>query len=235
MPFSAYGERTTTVAETDFPVWPDGAISLAPYNAGVTIQSSSPDDTANGTGIRAVHIHYVRQDLSEVDDVVITLNGVTPVPLNDPDFLFTQCMHIAEGRIGSGLKAAGTITAKNSAGTLTYSEIATGKLRCSSSFRIVPKGKRLFIDGAVASSVSVTADTTSLIQIVANEISGHQYNSPLLLIPQASVGVQNGAISASFGGGVGPFTEGTVVGATHTSSKAATISATWFGRLEPAP
>ena len=234
-PFSAYGERTTIGVETDVPVWPDGAIALAPYGAGVTIQSTSADDSAAGTGVQALHVHYVRQDLTAVDGTIITMNGVTPVPLNDPRFLFMQCMHIVDGRVGSGLKAAGTITAKNSAGTATYSEIEVGKLRCSSSFRIVPRAKVLIIDGAVGSSVSVTADTTTLLRIVANRIATHQYNNPLMLIPQASVGVQNNAISASFGGGLGPFPQGTVIGCNHTSNKAATVSCSWFGRLEPAP
>ena len=89
------------------------------------------------------------------------------------------------------------------------------------------------MDTAAASSVSATADTTSLIRIVANVIEGHRYTSPFLLIPQASIGVQNNAVAATFPGGVGPFTAGTVVGCTHTSSKAATVSCSWFGRLEP--
>jgi hypothetical protein len=232
--FSAYGERTTTGSETDFPVWPDGAIALAPHNAGVTIQSTSADDSAAGTGVQALHLHYVRHDLTPVDNVIIELNGTTPVPLNDPKFLFMQCMHIVPGRVGLGLKAAGTITAENGAGTATYSEIATGKVRCSSSFRMVPRGQRLFLDGAVGSSVSATADTTTLLRIVANQIAFHQYTDPLLFIPHASVGVQNGAISASFTAGVGPFPQGTVIGCTHTSNKAATVSCSWFGRLEPA-
>ena len=231
---TSYGERTTAGAETDLPIWPDGAaISLAPYGSGVTIQSTSANDTADGTGIQAVHLHYVRQDYSPVDDVIVELNGTTPVPINDPQFLFMQCMHIVPGRVGSGLKAAGHITAENAAGTSTYSEIATGKVRCSSSFRIVPKGMRLFVDVAAASSVSATADTTSLIRIVANSIEGHRYDDPFLLIPQASIGVQNNAVAAAFPGGIGPFTAGTIVGCTHTSNKAATVTCDLFGRLEP--
>lgn len=230
---SAYGERTTAGAEAEFPVWPDGAISLAPYNAGVTIQSTSANDTANGTGIQALHLHYVRQNITEVDDMIVELNGTTPVPINDPQFLFMQCMHVVPGRVGSGLSAAGAITAENGAGTATYSEISTGRLRCSSSFRIVPKGKNLFIDTAVGSSVSATADTTTLLRIVANQIAYHQYTNPFLLIPHASVGVQNNAVSASFPASVGPFPPGTVVGCTHTSNKAAIVSCSWFGRLEP--
>lgn len=231
--FSSYGERTTVGAETEAPVWPDGAITQAPYNAGVTIQSTSANDTAEGTGIQALHLHYIRQDLSEVDDVIIELNGVTPVPLNDPEFLFMQCMHIVPKRVGAGLKAAGTITAKDGTGTYIYSEIATGAVRCSSGFRMVPGGKRLFIDGAVGSSISGTATARTLLRIVANHIAYHRYDDPVIFIPHASIGIQDGAITASFIGGLGPFPAGTIVGCVHTTDKAATISCSWFGRLEP--
>lgn len=232
----AYGERTTAGAETAWPVWPDGAtISVAPYNAGVTIQSSNINDTAAGTGIQSVSIHYLRQDFSEVNDLTVELNGTTPVPINDPQFLFAQCMHVTPDRVGSGLKAAGTITLTNAAQTVIYSEIATGGLRCSSSFRMVPKGKRLFIDNAVASSVSATADTNSLVRIVSNYSEGHFYWDPLVLMPYASIGVQNNAIASAFSGGVGPIPAGAIVGCTHTSNKAGVISCDWFGRLEPVP
>lgn len=230
---SSYGERVTTGAETDYPVWPDGAIALASYGSGVTVQSTSANDSAAGTGIQALHLHYLRQDYSRVDSVIVELNGTTPVPINDPQFHWMQCMHVVPGRVGSGGIAAGIITAKNGAGTETYSEIAVGKLRCSSSFRMVPKGVNLFIDGAVGSSVSLTSDTTTLLRIVANRIDGHTYTDPLLFIPQLSIGAQNSAIASGFAGGLGPFPPGTAVGCYHSSTKAAIISCSWFGRLEP--
>jgi hypothetical protein len=227
----AFGERTTIGAEADSPVWPDGAIALAPYNAGVTVQSTSASDAAGGTGIRSIHVHYIRHDYTATTTTV-TLNGLTPVPVGDPSLRFIQCMHVAT--VGSGLKAAGTISATNAGATVTYSQIATGKVRCSSSFRMVPRDQVLYIDGAVGSSVSVTADTTTLLQVVANRIEDHDYTDPFILIPHASIGVQNNAISAQFTTGMGPFPAGTVVGCSHTSNKAATVSCSWFGRLEPA-
>lgn len=230
----AYGERTSAGAESRYPIWPDGAtIATAPYGSGVTIQSSSANDTVGGTGIQSVSIHYLRQDYSPVDDLVIPLNGTTPVPINDPLFHFAQCMHVTPGKIGSGRVAAGNIVLTNAGQTQIYSQIPVGGLRCSSSYRMVPKGTRLFIDNAVASSVSSTADTTDLVRLVSNYFEGHYYTNPTLFIPYASIGVQNNAISSSFGGGVGPLPEGAIIGCTHTSNKASTVSCDWFGHLEP--
>jgi len=234
VPLIAYGERTSAGAEVRYPIWPDGAtIAEAPYGTGVVIQSTSINDTAGGTGVRSVSIHYLRQDFSPVDDLVITLNGTTSVPINDPLFRFAQCMHVTPGQVGSGKVAAGEITLTNPAKTQVYSQIPTGGLRCSSSYRMVPKGKRLIVDTAVTSSVSSTADTTDLVRLVSNYFEGHYYRDPLLFIPYASIGVQNNAIASNFPGGIGPLPEGTIIGCTHTSNKASTVSCDWFGHLEP--
>jgi len=231
----AYGERTSAGAESRYPIWPNGStVTFAPYGAGVTVQSTSVNDTVGGTGIQSVSIHYLQQDLTPVDDLIIPLNGTTPVPINDPKFYFAQCMHITPGQVGSGGSAAGEITLKNAAQTETYSQIPTGGKRCSSSYRMVPKGKRLYIDNAVASSVSTTADTTSLIRLVSNYFEGHFYTDPIVYIPYASIGIQNNAIASNFPGGIGPLPAGAIIGCTHTSNKATTVSCDWFGHLEPA-
>jgi len=98
---------------------------------------------------------------------------------------------------------------------------------------MVPKGKVLYIDTAVASSVSSTADTTDLVRLVSNYFEGHFYADPTLFVPYASIGVQNNAIASNFLGGIGPIPAGAIVGCTHTSNKASTVSCDWFGHLEP--
>lgn len=228
-PFSAFGERTTTGVETDIPIWPNGAIKL-PGAAGarMSVVSTSVADAAGGTGVRELHMHYL--DAQRVPhEEIIPLDGTTPVLTDAKDILFIQCMHVHS--VGSGAVAAGRITA--SVGFDIYSEIAVGKTRCTSSFRMVPKGKRLFISGAVGSSVSATADTTTVMRLVANSIGTHQYEDPLVWIPHASIGEQNGSIGHNFLVPF-PFNEGDIVGFTHSSSKAVIVSGTWFGHLEDA-
>lgn len=229
-PFSAYGERTSAGAETNFPIWPDGAFAI-PAASGVQmalVSTSAQDTNTTGTGIWSVEIHYLDNLLAEQSTTVI-LNGLTPVNTTPTNIRFIQCMHIATS---AGTSAAGTITASN--GGVIYSQINAGATRCSSAFRMVPAGYQLRILAASASSISGTAATATQIRLVANAIGTHTYTNPLIFVPFGSTGVQDGGIGLDFPPQEA-FQPGTVVGATHTSDKAATISVTWFGYLEPYP
>lgn len=228
-PISAFGERITAGAESKTPVWPDGAIKLAPAGgAQLYVVSTSAQDAPGGTGIGYLDVHYVDRDGAEVDSL-ITMAGLTPVPLPQRA-RFVQCAHTDERQAAY---AAGVITIQD-IGAGVYSQIAAGETRCSSSFRIVPRGKVLYIDGAIGSSTSLTADTTTILRLVANEIYGHRYTNPLVFIPIASIGIQNGATGFTFPVPL-RLQEGSIIGCNHTSNKAATIGCSWFGRLEPAP
>jgi len=232
-PFEAYGERTTAVAETRYPIWPDGTFVLPP-DAGVQmslVSTSANDTNLTGTGIWSVEIHYLDANLAEQAETV-NLNGLTPVLTVATNIRFIQCMHVVGAGSLGGSGAGGVITATN--GGNTYSQINTGETRCSSSFRMVPAGYQLRIAAAVGSSTSGTAATSTNIRLVANYIAGHTYKNPLILIPFGSVGVQDNAVSLDFPPGES-FPPGTVIGATHTSDKGATIDVTWFGYLEPYP
>lgn len=227
--FGAYGERTSAGSETNFPVWPNGSMTL-PADTGVqmTLVSTSTDDAAEGTGAQQVRLIYLDVNLNMQREVV-TLNGTTSVTTDATDIRFIQCMYVHDA--GTGAKAAGDISAAN--GGTTYSEILTGDLRCSSSFRMVPAGKRLFVMGGSIGSASSTADAITTIRIVASEIDEIQYKDPLMLFPFVSVGVANGSTSWRL---EVPevFQAGTLVGATHTTDKAATVGANWYGRIEGA-
>ena len=228
-PFSAYGERTTEEAETNQPIWPNGDVSTSKYGEDLTVQSTSADDTAGGTGVHVIEIHYLKQNL--VDSAKeITLDGTTSVPVDDPALRFIQCMHVVEWGDGDP-GAVGDITVEDPSGEV-YSLIASGDLRCSSSFRMVPRGKKLFLDGVVASSASGTAAARSEIRIVGTRIFDHQYVDPVALVPVASVGLQDSAVAFNIPTDK-PYLEGDIVGCTHTTGKAAVIGCSWFGRLEP--
>lgn len=226
-PLNSFGERTSTVAETNFPVWPDGVFNI-PAVAGVQMSfvSTSAADSSAGANIRTMELHYLDANLLEKTETII-LNGLTPVLTIATNIRFIQCLHVAT--FGTNYNAAGIITASNAG--IIYSQIAIGESRCTSSFRMVPAGKKLYIDGLIGSSISGTAAARTIIKFVASELDNRQYISPLILLPQASIGVQDNSAIFSMPPQPG-YNAGSVVGFTHTSDKAATISASFFGRLE---
>lgn len=227
--FGAYGERTSSGAETNRIIWPNGPFTLPPA-AGVqmSIVSTSANDAAAGSNVRSIVLHYLDADLAPQTETV-TLNGTTPVLTTATNIRFIQDCHVKT--YGTTATAAGLITV--SSGGATYSAIVAGTNRAASSVRMVPAGKVLFVDGAVASSISGTSAARSEIRIVSTELYGELYNDPFVFFPQASIGVQDGAVSYRFGGAL-RFSAGAVVGIAHTSDKAATVSGSWFGWVEDA-
>jgi hypothetical protein len=228
-PVIAYGERVSAGAESEYPIWPDGPIKSA-LAGGIQlyVRSTSANDVLGSTGISYLSVHYINGDGDEIAQTV-PLNGVARVPLTVPG-RFVQCMHI--GDPGQGY-AAGTIYCDDGTDAGIYSQIGAGQARCSSSFRMVPRGKVLYIDGAVGSSISGTADAKTRMRLVSNSIYNHLYEDPLLFIPVMSVGISNVGIAANFAI-TAPLPEFAVVGGTHTTDKAATVGITWWGRIEPA-
>lgn len=229
MPFSGYGERTSSGAESNYPIWPDGAIVIPPLGGvQMSIVSTSADDAVGGAGITHIEIHY-NDGGNNLTSEIVALNGLTPALTTATDVQFIQCMHIHA--TGGSLVAAGTITASN--GGTTYSVIPAGDTRCTSAYRMVPAGKRLLVAGGIVSSISGTSATSTRVRMVASAIDTHTYAYPHIYIPFATVGAQDGAVSFTM-----PvpavFDAGTVVGATHTSDKGATISVMWSGWLEAA-
>ena len=229
-PFLAYGEVTTAGAASGV-LWPNGVFDIPPA-AGIQMEivSSSANDTSGGTGINTMHVHVLRTDLS-IDTFTITLNGLTPVPTTFTDIQFVQCMHLAT--VGSGGVAAGNISLQAVGGGQVYSYIAAGDKRCSSSARMVPKGKHLYVDGAVAGSASSTSDTWALIRISSTQFEEHEYLDPFILIPQASLVFQNSSFGLPFPIPF-PFTEGNVVAMEYVVNKGAIVTGTFFGHIENA-
>src|SRR5574340_540012 len=152
-PFGSYGEITTIGAVTNQIIWPDGAYNIPPA-AGVqmSLVSTSAQDGVGGTGIRSLDIHYLDNTLTPQIETVV-LNGLTPVLTVATNIRFIQCVHLIT--YGSGKAAAGVITVTNT--EISYARINTGQVRCSSSARMVPAGKNLFLTGLVGGASSGTA------------------------------------------------------------------------------
>lgn len=226
-PIGSYGKRTTTGAENNRVIWPNGVFSI-PDAAGVqmSLVSTSADDDETGTGIRIVEIHYLDADLVEQSEFV-TLQGLTPVLTAATDIRFINCMHVHT--FGTSAYAAGTITASN--GGTTYSQISTGQLRCSSSARMIPAGKKCYVAGAVAGAVSGTAAAGVFIDLVASELDDNQYTDPLIMFPQSGIGLQDTSVTFNFPVPI-TFNAGTVIALSLTTDKTAIVGASWFGWLE---
>ena len=227
--FVSHGERTSSGAETEYPIWPDGEFSI-PADAGVQMSfvSTSANDTSDGTGVRQVSVHYLDANLAEQNET-ITLNGLTTVLSVATNIRFINDLH-AES-VGSGLKAAGNITASN--GGITYAQLSTNFTRQSSSFKMIPVGKVLHLTNFVYGSISGAGNGKSIIKLVSNQLNGSQYRNPLILFPYISNGFQNSCVSIKRDT-FPTFSAGAVIGVVHTSDKAVTVTSTLSGWLENA-
>lgn len=232
-PFYAFGKKTTTAAIiTNQVIWPNGAWS-APSSSGEqmnVVSSSTNDVDVTGTGARKIRLIYLNADLEEMFEDV-SLNGTTDVLTTATDIRFIQCAFVIE--YGSLKNADGNISISNLAKTANYSYIAAGELRCSSSARMVPAGKRLLIFDVIGSSTSGTAAVGTNIQIASSKFEGVDYIADSVLVPSGNLGFQDN----SFGQGFAvpfPADTGTVIALVATTDKSniATISGSWYGVLE---
>lgn len=228
--FGAFGRMVTSGAVTNTLIWPDGALNV-PAVAGVqmTFASTSDQDGLNGggTGIRALHVHYLDSSLAEKEEIV-TLNGTNNVLSVALDIRWIQCMHLET--FGSSKAAVGIITAKNNA--ITYSQLAAGDTRCTSSARMVPAGKRLMVQALSGGAVSGTAAASAQLFFGTSVFGGRDYTQDGILIPIAAQAAQDSGTALSIPI-ASPFEAGTLVGMLGTVDKAAILLCSWFGWLEP--
>jgi len=230
-PISGFGKYVATGAISNQIIWPDGAFNIPPAGGvQISLVSNSPNDTAAGTGARQVEVHYLDGTLVEKVEIV-TLNGLTPVAMVETKVSFIQCLHVHAA--GSLLSAAGTIIAYN--GATTYSILGPGTVRCASSARMVPKGKRLFVSDISAGASSGTAAANVQIELVATQLDNrvYTYAAPGLWIPHGINSLQDDTAVLSISC-PGPFSESAIVALRGTTDKAATLAGTWFGWLENA-
>ena len=231
-PEGSFGELTTAGADTNKIIWPGGNFKI-PDQAGISIDivSSSIDDTSAGSGVRTIEVHYLDVNLDE-QAVIIPLTGTAPIVGAITGVRFINCMHIQT--VGTpGQSAVGNIKAY--VGAQNYSFIKAGDVRCSSSARMVPKGKRTMVAGIVGSAISGTSAARALVQIVATELDNHQYIDQELFMPFGSIGLQDSSEGFNLPVPL-PFKEGTIVAMLlKTTDKAAILTADWFGWIEDAP
>ena len=226
-PFSGYGEKTTTGADSGL-LWPNGVFIYPPTaGAQVSIVSTSASDTNTaGVGARSIDIHYLDADLIPRVEVVL-LNGLTPVLSVATNIRFIQCAHVLT--FGTTKTAVGAISIYN--GANNYSYISAGGLRCTSSLRMVPAGKRLLVTSMYGGAVSGTATASAVIRMVTPTFDTHDFTQDSLFMPIFSAAFQDSSSGISIPCPLA-FTEGMSVGMSFTCDKATVIVGAWFGVLE---
>jgi len=230
-PFGAFGKIDAASALTNQVLWADGEWEAPPSEGcSISIVSTSAEDGVGGTGIRELHIHYLDADLEPQIEITET-DGTTDAVMIAANVRFLQCAHLTETGFGSTKAAVGIITFRNTSTGAVYNQIDPNENRCTSSARMVPKGKRAIITGMVGSSISGAASTASSISIASTYFYDIDYTADSILIPFGSVGLQDG--SEAFNLPIpAVFPEGSVIAMICTTDKAAIITGDWFGYTE---
>ena len=134
------------IGTTEEDVWTTGGAYAWPAAGGIRMQvkstSAADDGDPAGTGVRTVHIHYLDDTYAERVEVVTT-NGLTGVNTTATN-IFRVNSFRAE-TIGTGGKAAGTISLTDTTPTVTYAAIAIGYTRSRNGFYTVPLGYTLYV------------------------------------------------------------------------------------------
>lgn len=135
-----YNPAVSTTAET---IWPEGGRYVWPAAASVlTISSTSADDTAAGTGARAVAIDGLAADYSQIFEIV-TLNGTTPVTTTQQFYRVNVLYVVDAGSTGTNAgilyTGTGTVTAGKPANVWNLAVAGDGLSH--SGIYTVPKGK----------------------------------------------------------------------------------------------
>jgi len=131
--------------------------TVVPSPGGIQLElvSSSGDDDSGGTGAQTIDIHYLDTSGDEQEETVI-MNGATPVDTVATDIDFVQWIHAKT--VGAGGVAAGNISLRNTAGSVTYEYITAGGNQSLSAKYKVPTGKTGYVVGWQASGITKKID-----------------------------------------------------------------------------
>lgn len=126
-------------------IWELGGNYVFPPDAGIQMRvvSTSASDSATGTGIRSIKIHYLDADGNQQNEVIV-LNGTTPVLTVATNIRRINDFHAQT--VGSEGDAIGNISLTNTAASQTYAYIEINGNRARQAVWTVPAGKIAFIN-----------------------------------------------------------------------------------------
>ena len=218
------------IGTTEEDVWTTGGAYAWPAAGGIRMQvkstSAADDGDPAGTGVRTVHIHYLDDTYAERVEVVTT-NGLTGVNTTATNIFRVNSFRA--DTIGTGGKAAGTISLTDTTPTVTYSTIALGYTRSRNGFYTVPLGKTLYVTEI---SMSVYGANKGLRFTFRSTWDADDAELRDFFIPFAEHMMSNGAFLHSFGI-PHPFPAGTRLKISAKADQAGAVcSASMRGWLE---
>lgn len=148
-PFRGFSERSglsNAVAGDD--IWVGTATTCPiPPLAGerMSLVSTSANDTAAGSGVRTVDIHYIDTNGNPQTEIIAMAGSATPVHTVATNIRFVQGIHTNTCGTLWGV-AAGTITIyQYGSASTVYNQITTGTNVSLNSARMVPNGKTFYM------------------------------------------------------------------------------------------
>jgi len=154
------------VVQEDIQEWGGTYVPPAAGGIAIHVSSTSANDTAAGTGVQTVHVHYLDSLYAE-HELVVTLNGTTDVAPTPTDVLRINYFHTqTAGSLGA---ADGTISVTSGAtrtGTI-YAQITPGLNLSRHGFFTIPAGKIGYLSGGFISVGGTTAGRSILANLRA--------------------------------------------------------------------
>lgn len=140
---TSFGNITNmNIADAPITLWDANILRTRIYSpVGFTIQSSSANDTASGTGAQIVLITFVDGNYLE-QTVVVSMNGVSVVTIPGTYLHVQNALVISTG---SGRKNAGNITIKEIGGNTTQGYLPASVGMDRKSAFMVPAGKTFVV------------------------------------------------------------------------------------------
>lgn len=152
----------TDVDNVEEDLWPQGAKYVFPTaEMGMEVISTSASDAlaGPGTGVQKVKIYYLDDTFTE-RETEVEMDGLNAVATSVSDIYRVNYFRVSQ--VGTGLKAAGTITLRHLADTPIYGSIAVGNTQARTLIYTVPLGKTVYLtDMSVSSSSAVGGHYTS--------------------------------------------------------------------------
>jgi hypothetical protein len=157
-PFYKLGYNDNIGATEEDLITQGGLYYWIPSATALEVVSTSANDTLAGTGVQKVRVSYLDADYSAQSEV-ISLNGLTPVPLTDTTVIRVNSIRATQ--VGTGLMSAGTINVRTVTGANIVRSIPTGFTRGRGATYTVPLGKTLYL-----TSISVSSGYTTSGKVV---------------------------------------------------------------------